>query len=352
MITKWFGSKVNAWVDMDDAMTNNFEVFVQGKTQTYLVHSRMKKNHKLFKEESPEHLAMVKKAIQDIIYGKEPELPAARRSKKDEDREKKEAEEAAKKKADEEAKKLAEEEEFRRRQAAEEEERETATQEAAKQEAEAAKKKVAAQKAKAKAKTKAKAKPKPKAETVAKEEKATLPAEADADVSTASGGSGGVVTPPNAEACLQEETGERAGAETSDPDEGSKGSTQQAAQEGLREDSKLHLSYTAEQKLDVGTGSSSATGTASALQPEANAAASAVTPSPPSNLDFPERTSSENFKGRAASQSAASKQNEPVQRGAESTFFGFFCCRSTREDDRLTDEDAPMQVVDADLSLD
>jgi len=78
MIQKWFGSKVSCNVDMDDGMTNNFEVFVKGKAKTYLVHSRMTKNHKLFHEESQEHLAIVKKAIQEIIYGKEPTLPEAR----------------------------------------------------------------------------------------------------------------------------------------------------------------------------------------------------------------------------------------------------------------------------------
>jgi len=59
-------------------MTNNFEIFVKGKAQTYLVHSRMKKNHKLFKEETPEHLELVKKAIKDIMSGKEPTLPESR----------------------------------------------------------------------------------------------------------------------------------------------------------------------------------------------------------------------------------------------------------------------------------
>jgi len=82
MIKKWFGSKVNPWVDMDDGMTNNFEIFVKGKSETFLVHSRMKKNHKLFKEESPEHLNIVKKAIQDIISGREPTLPEGRQKRK------------------------------------------------------------------------------------------------------------------------------------------------------------------------------------------------------------------------------------------------------------------------------
>lgn len=83
LIKKWHGSKVSCHVDMDDAMTNNFEIFVQGKNQTYLVHSRMKKNHKLFKEESPEHMELLKQAILDIILGKEPVLPE---SKKKEDK--------------------------------------------------------------------------------------------------------------------------------------------------------------------------------------------------------------------------------------------------------------------------
>lgn len=78
MIQKWHGSKVNVRIDMDDVMTNNFEIFVKGKNQTYLVHSRMQKNHKLFKEESQAHLELVKKAIKDIMNGKEPTLPESR----------------------------------------------------------------------------------------------------------------------------------------------------------------------------------------------------------------------------------------------------------------------------------
>jgi len=86
MMTKWHGSKVDCRVEMDDHMTNNFEIFVQGKNQTYLVHSRMKKNHKLFKEESPEHLDLVKKAIHDIILGKEPTLPESRKKEEKPDK--------------------------------------------------------------------------------------------------------------------------------------------------------------------------------------------------------------------------------------------------------------------------
>merc|ERR1719262_1426566 len=90
---------------MDDGMTNNFEIYVQGKTKTYPVHSRMQKNHKLFHEESQEHLGLVKKAIQDIISGKEPVLPEGR--KKQEKAPRKTMEEI---KAEAEAKKKAEEE--------------------------------------------------------------------------------------------------------------------------------------------------------------------------------------------------------------------------------------------------
>jgi len=75
LIQKWHGSKVNVRIDMDDVMTNNFEIFVKGKAQTYLVHSRMKKNHKLFKEESPEHLELVKKAIKEWEGAHAPRKP-------------------------------------------------------------------------------------------------------------------------------------------------------------------------------------------------------------------------------------------------------------------------------------
>lgn len=64
---------------MDDVMTNNFEIFVQGKTRTYLVHSRMQKNHKLFVDESKEHMDIVKQSIKDIIAGKEPTLAESRK---------------------------------------------------------------------------------------------------------------------------------------------------------------------------------------------------------------------------------------------------------------------------------
>jgi len=117
MIQKWHGSKVNVRVDMDDVMTNNFEIFVKGKNQTYLVHSRMKKNHKLFKEESPEHLALVKLAIKDIMSGKVPTLPESR--KKAEGKGPKTAEERdaeAKTRAEEQARKTEEAEKKRQTQ--------------------------------------------------------------------------------------------------------------------------------------------------------------------------------------------------------------------------------------------
>lgn len=155
-------------VDMDDVMTNNFEIFVQGKDQTYLVHSRMKKNHKLFVDEDSAHMNMVKQSIKDIIGGKEPKLAESRKkqekatkrsmeeiaaeaaekeeekAKKKEEAEKRKAEMAKAREEEEEAKKKSEEEEKEKKKKAEE----------AKKKAEAAKKKKKAAEAKAKAKAK------------------------------------------------------------------------------------------------------------------------------------------------------------------------------------------------------
>lgn len=93
-------------------MTNNFEIFVQGaKGPNYLVHSRMKKNHKLFADESQDHLEIVKKSIQDIINGKEPVLADSR--KKEESILKKKSKEEMAEQA-----KVAEEEKTRKREEA------------------------------------------------------------------------------------------------------------------------------------------------------------------------------------------------------------------------------------------
>lgn len=155
-------------------MTNNFEIFVTGKERTYLVHSRMKKNHKLFADESPEHLKIVKKSIQDIISGKEPVLAESRKKEeKEKDRIAREKEEEAARKK-EEAEKLQadlaaqaeaearekEEEEARQKEEEEkkkkqkEEEAKKKKEEAAKKAAEAAAKRKKAAEAKAKAKAK------------------------------------------------------------------------------------------------------------------------------------------------------------------------------------------------------
>lgn len=81
MIESWYKGKYALAIDIDDGTTNNFEITVQGKDQTYLVHSKVKKNHKWFHEETEEHLDMVRKAIGDIIAGKEPNLPESRQKK-------------------------------------------------------------------------------------------------------------------------------------------------------------------------------------------------------------------------------------------------------------------------------
>lgn len=93
-------------------MTNNFEVTVTGKEQKYLVHSRMKKNHKLFVDETPEHMQIVKQSIQDIIKGKEPTLAESRKkaekkSQKDIEAERKVADEEKTRRAHEQKEKLA-----------------------------------------------------------------------------------------------------------------------------------------------------------------------------------------------------------------------------------------------------
>lgn len=63
---------------MDETTTGNFEIFVKGKGEQYLVHSKMAKNMKCLDEEPTEHHDLVRKAIADIIAGKEPELPPSR----------------------------------------------------------------------------------------------------------------------------------------------------------------------------------------------------------------------------------------------------------------------------------
>lgn len=117
-ISKWHGSKVSARVDMDDGMTNNFEIFAKGKNSTYLVHSRMKKNHKLFHEESEEHLAVLKKAILDIFYSKEPVLPESRKTNNSQPKRSADEIEADAKKAEEEKASKQEETEKKKKQMA------------------------------------------------------------------------------------------------------------------------------------------------------------------------------------------------------------------------------------------
>lgn len=335
MIKKWHGSKVNTRVDMDDGMTNNFEIFVQGKTKTYLVHSRMKKNHKLFHEESEEHLAIVKKAINDIAAGKEPTLPESRKkgekaiSKTFEQRqaerkaaEDQKKEEAEKRKAEAKARLDAEEAEKAKEQA--DEEAKKKQQEATKKklrEEEAAKKKKAAAKKKAIEQKQAKAK-----------------AEKDARESTSAPDSEKVEKVDLAEADTTASTGSRSQEDTLvaaavvDPNAAT-------SVEATAANEEVHLKAEGE----------------TAETPESHSIAKDIlqaeakeeTPLPTQPL--PMRVAKEEIQAqlneRAAARTAARAE---AQRTAQSNFFGFLCCRSSKLDDDLPARDLLVQqVVDA-----
>lgn len=361
-------------------MTNNFEIFVEGKTQTYLVHSRMKKNHKLFKEESEEHLAIVKKSIADILAGKEPTLAESRKIvqkdadgnviekvvltkeealelvlKEDEERKKKEQEkrdrmaEAAKKRAEEagaakaaeEAKKKAEEEEAKKQKAAKKEKKEKSA------------------KAKPKAKGLARAMTSQLDESDAKKEEDAAeapqeekPAEADmADVeTTASGEPPPTVSDKSADTTPRNPAEAQSGGGTGEaepvPSKEEGGGTGEAEpapgkEEVVEAPVKEELP---EQKQESVQEQQPLTGTVEE-----------------SNEDRLQRLNSKLQEQETAEEEelAAAEQEKKVC-FTKSTFtkieaqppafglFGLFCCRSSAVDNRLVDEDMATPVVESD----
>jgi len=322
-------------------MTNNFEVFVQGKDRNYLVHSRMKKNHKLFVDETEEHMALVKKAIGDIISGKEPNLPESRKKEesvlgkkktetKTTEQQKAEAEAAEAKKKEEadriKAEMDARDAEEAEKAAAKKKEQEAAEakkkEEAAKKKREEAEKKKKAAAAKKKAEEEAKAKAAAEAEEAAK-------ADAAEGETTASGGSQ-EATPAPVEPKGEAQTGvpsKVAFEETVEDTQVNFGRQRSSEAKNEETPEAKHFTSLAEQKASI--------------------AQAATSPDPEEPKSEPQsvRTAKEEMQAqldeRAAARTAAKAE---AQRTAQSSFFGFTCCRSSNIDDSIVDVPVATQV--------
>lgn len=225
MIQKWFGSKVSVRVDMDDGMTNNFEIFATGKGPTYLVHSRMKKNHKLLHEEGPAHLEIVKAAIKAISGGKEPILPESREKKNSENgiKTKKQIEEEKNIAAEKKAQEQREQEERRKAEEAEKQAKEKEAQEKTdREEAERLEKKkkeeqaLRLKKKKAAAEAAKKKKQKEEAAAIAAAAKAEMLRQQESEVAKAEAETEAAIEEPAAPEKAQTEAEAEVGAEASE----------------------------------------------------------------------------------------------------------------------------------------
>jgi len=402
-IQKWHGSKVSCHVDMDDQMTNNFEIFVQGKNQTYLVHSRMKKNHKLFKEESPEHLDLVKKAMLDIIMGKEPTLPESRKKKDEPDKKSKAQMEEEAKAAAEEAKAAAEEKKQKMEETKQKREelvkKRTATKELEPTSAAAPQDKADTNDGKEKPKTKrlsakateggkaakeqrspvdeksekppAKAKTKTKAKAKAKTYPQVVKPEAQLDSTTASTAASDRFSEAKAGAPTNSDKVDSLASTTASED------SLEAKAETLAKLEDMEVGEAEAQakpdKEDTGIASTTTSEKARFHEAfagtiEASTAASEEVRSPVSSTGAIEAVIVE---ARIEKQEEANNQEPavreepiveqeiarfkaPVQSVAEASFFGFLCCRGSKVEDRCVKDDGDdtaQQVVEQELCL-